>query len=66
MIERRIKRLSKNEQIFKNSGFTCQNALDNVNFKHTLNYKENKKTLTEKETNRPMKIIYFNPPSPNP
>ena len=66
MIERRIVRLSKNEQIFNNSVVTYQNALGNANIKHTLKYTENKKTQTKKKTNQPRKTIYFNPPSANP
>ena len=62
MIERRINKLSKNEQIFNNSITVYQKALDNANFKHKLKYTENKKTQTKKKTNRQRKIIYFNPP----
>ena len=62
MIERRINRLSKNEQIFNNSVATYQNALKTNNFKHTLKYTENKKTQTEKKTNCPRNTTYFNPP----
>ena len=49
MIERRINRLPKNEQIFNNSRATCQNTKDNTNFKHTLNYTE--KNLNKKRIN---------------
>ena len=62
MIERRINKLSKNEQIFNNHVATYQNALNNANFKHKLKYTENVKTQTKKKTNRSRKIIYFNPP----
>ena len=62
MIERRINRLSKNEQIFNNSVTVYQKALDNANFKHKLKYTENKKTQTKKKTNRQRKTIYLNPP----
>ena len=62
MIERRINKLSKNEQIFNNHVATYQNALNNANFKHKLKYTENLKTQTKKKTNRSRKIIYFNPP----
>ena len=53
MIERRINKLSKNEQIFNNHVATYQNALNNANFKHKLRYTENVKTQTKKKTNRP-------------
>ena len=43
MIERRINRLSKNEQMFNNSVAIYQNALDNANFKHIINYTEKKR-----------------------
>ena len=62
MIERRINKLSKNEQIFNNHVATYQNALNNANFKHKLKYTENVKTQTKKKTPRSRKIIYFNPP----
>ena len=62
MIERRINRLSKNEQIFNNHVATYQNALDNANFKHKLKFTGNIKTQTKKKTNRPRKFIYLNPP----
>jgi len=62
MIEKRINRLSKNEKIFKNSISTYQNALNDSNFKHKLKYSENNNPLAKKKTNRPRKIIYFNPP----
>ena len=40
---------------------TYQNTLINANFKRKLKYTENTKTQTKKKTNRPRKIIYFNP-----
>ena len=46
--------------MFNNFVVTYQNALDNSNFKYTLKYIENKKTQTEKKTERPRKVIYFN------
>ena len=64
MIERRINRLPKNEQIFNNSRATCQNTKDNTNFKHTLNYTE--KNLNKKRINWPRITIYLIPPSANP
>ena len=62
LIETRINRLSKSEKIFKNSVPTYQNALNDSNFKHTLKYSDNRILQTKKKNNRPMKIIYFNPP----
>ena len=44
MIERRINRLSENEQMLNNSVAIYQNALDNANFKHIINYTEKKDT----------------------
>ena len=62
MIEKRINRLSKNEKIFNNSISTYQSALNDSNFKHKLKYSENNNPPAKKKTNRPRKIIYFNPP----
>merc|ERR1712096_235557 len=62
MIEKRINRLSKSENIFKNSVSTYQNSLNDSNVKHELKYSENNNPQTKKKANRPRKIIYFNPP----
>ena len=43
MIERTINRLSENEQMLNNSVAIYQNALDNANFKHIINYTEKKR-----------------------
>ena len=66
MIERRINRLSKNEQMFNNSVAIYQNALDNANFKHIINYTEKKKKQTKNKTNRPRKTVNLNTPSADP
>ena len=53
MIEKRIKRLSKSEKIFKNSVPIYQNALNDLNFKHKLKYSKIKTLkLKRKETDQ--------------
>ena len=62
MIEKRLNRLSKNEEIFKNSITGYQNALINSNFKHKLKYSNDQDNQNKKKPKRTRKIIYFNPP----
>ena len=62
MIEKRLKRLSNNNEIFKDSITGYQNALTNSNFKHKLKYTIDKDMKNKKKLKRSRKTIYFNPP----
>ena len=62
IIEKALFKLSKNRNIFDLSICTYQNALDKLNFKHKLTYKEDFKKQKIKR-NRPKKycisILHF-------
>ena len=62
MIEKRLTRLSKNNETFKDSKTGYQNALTNFNFKHKLKYTNDQDTKNKKKPAHTRKTIYFNPP----
>ena len=62
MIEKRLNRLSKNNDIFNDSITGFQNALANSNFKYKLKYTNDQDTQNKKKPTRTRKTIYFNPP----
>ena len=62
MIEKRLNRLSKNNDIFNDSITGFQNALANSNFKYKLKYTNDQDTQNKKKPTRTRKTIYFNRP----
>ena len=60
MIEKRLCKLSKNEEVFNNIKGIFQNALNKCNFKYYLTYKQFNSTNINK--NRNINCIYYNPP----
>ena len=60
MIEKRLCKLSKNEEVFSNIKGFYQNALNKSNFKYSLTYKQFNNTNTKR--NRKRNCIYYNPP----
>ena len=59
MIEKILNRLSKNNEIFKDSITGYQNALTNSNFKHKLKIHERPRHEKQKEINTYMKNYIF-------
>ena len=63
MIEKRLCKLSKNEEVFNNIKGLYQNALNKSNFKYNLTYKQFNSTNINKIRKR--NCIYYNPPFVN-
>ena len=62
MIEERLARLSTNINIFNNAKPCYQNALNNSNFKHKLEYVNNTKQKENKKSKRTRNVLFYNPP----
>ena len=62
MIEERLARLSTNINIFNNAKPCYQNALNNSNFKHKLEYVNNTKQNENKKRKRTRNVLFYNPP----
>ena len=56
MIEKRLNRLSKSEQTFKESITGYQNGLTNSNFKHKLKYSNHRNNQNKKRPTRTKKL----------
>ena len=65
MIQKQINKLSKNEKIFNESVSIYQEVLTKSNFKHELEYKEDKNSQCKKTQNRKRKIIFLTHHSAN-
>ena len=60
-VNRRLSKISSNEQIFKDSVSPFQDALDKAGFSHTLKYEKTTRN-GNKSQNRKRPAIWFNPP----
>ena len=62
MIEKRLNRLSTDQQTFDNAKHSYQVALRQSNFKHKLKYENKTNPVDKKKRKQTRKIMFFNPP----